>query len=132
MRSHRAKSFFSCLVEKDTHLWTVVRYIEKNPLKVNLAERAENYRWSSAKAHINGTDDEVLEKPSWLPLDARKDYAEFMLQDGKQGESLLRKATRTGRPFGSEGFIQKMELQLNQALMPRKPGRPRRKTGECP
>lgn len=110
----------------------MARYIEKNPLKVGLVGRAEDYRWSSAKAHIDGTDDELLEKPSWLPSEARKEYASFMLQDGKQGENLLRKATRAGRPLGSVGFIQKMELQLKQSFMPRKPGRPREKTGECP
>ena len=103
--------FFSCIVEDDTHLWTVARYIEKNPLKAGLVERAEDYRWSSAKAHIKGAVDDLLVKPSWLPLDERKNYAEFMLQEDNKAEAIIRKATSAGRPYGSEGFIEKMEIQ---------------------
>ena len=124
--------FFSCIVESDSYLWTVARYIEKNPLKVGLAERPENYRWSSARAHIDGTDNELLAKPSWLLAEDRKHYAEFMAQQNEPAENMLRQATRTGRPYGSETFIDKMEFQLNQSLKPGKPGRPRKKTGECP
>ena len=51
-----------------------------------------------------------------------RDYAEFMRQKNEDAENSLRKATRTGRPLGSEAFIDKMEFQLNQLLRPRKPG----------
>jgi putative transposase len=44
----------------------------------------------------------------------------------------IRKATRTGRPFGSESFVEKLEFQLNQRLRPKKAGRPRKEYGECP
>ena len=46
--------FFSCVVENEQYLWAVARYIERNPLKVGLAESAEAYCWSSAKAHLTG------------------------------------------------------------------------------
>ena len=124
--------FFSCIVEDNDYLWTVARYIENNPLKVGLADKAESYRWSSAKAHINGSGNDLLQEPSWLDTADRKSYADFMLQDNEAAENSLRMATRTGRPFGSEEFIDKMEFQLNQQLRPRKPGRPKKKTGECP
>ena len=123
--------FFSCIVENDDYLWTVARYIECNPLKVGLENKAENYRWSSARAHINGSEDELLHKPSWLEPKSRKSYADFLRQNNDEAEKILRSATRTGRPFGSEAFIDKMELQLSRHLRPRKPGRPK-KTRECP
>ncbi len=44
--------FFSCIVENDEYLWTVARHIECNPIKVGLVGYAEDYRWSSAKAHL--------------------------------------------------------------------------------
>ena len=49
--------FFSCVVENEQYLWAVARYIERNPLKVGLAESVEKYRWSSAKAHVSSTHD---------------------------------------------------------------------------
>ncbi|MDD5105071.1 MAG: hypothetical protein PHC49_05605 [Desulfuromonadaceae bacterium] len=66
--------FFSCVVENDRYLWSVARYIERNPLKVALAASAELYRWSSAKAHITGTNDPLLDATSWLSLEERGAY----------------------------------------------------------
>ena len=34
-------------IEQDEHLLTVLRYVERNPLRANLVERAEDWPWSS-------------------------------------------------------------------------------------
>src|SRR5580704_5208659 len=34
-------------VQEDDHLYTVLRYVERNPLRADLVERAENWRWST-------------------------------------------------------------------------------------
>ena len=68
--------FFSCVVESDRYLWAVARYIERNPVKIGLADRVEEYRWSSAKAHLSGADDPLLKGVSWLEPRDRKMYAE--------------------------------------------------------
>lgn len=124
--------FFSCVVENDAYLWAVARYIERNPIKAGLSEYAETYRWSSAKTHINNTDDPLLIANSWLAPDEQSGYAAFLLDEDEEADNSIRRLTRTGRPFGSEGFIDKLELQLQQSLKPKKPGRPRTKTRECP
>ena len=124
--------FFSCVVASDQYLWAVARYIERNPVKVGLVERAEDYRWSSAKAHMTGTSDALLSANEWLAPQDRNAYAELVHTEDEETDDAIRKSTRTGRPFGSESFTEMLELQLNQALKPKKPGRPRKKTGECP
>ncbi len=129
--------FFSCMVDSDKYLWTVACYIESNPIKAGLVDRIENYEWSSARAHLSGVKDQFLSEPSWLTPEDRESYAEFILHNDEKTVDLLRSATRTGRPFGSEGFIDKMESQLNQSLKSKKPGRPKKKNGmkkmgECP
>jgi len=108
--------FFSCLVEDDNYHWSVARYIENNPLKAGLVDRAESYLWSSAKTHLNGAAEGLLHEPSWLRPEDRKNYADFMRESDKGAEDILRKATRTDRPFGSESFIDKLEFQLKQVL----------------
>ena len=119
--------FFSCVVDSERYLWTVARYIERNPLKVGLAERAEDYRWSSAKAHLRGTDDSVLGTSfTWIDPSERAAYAEFVLADDEAMDDKIRKATRTGRPFGSESFINMLEFKLKRGLRPQKAGRPRK------
>jgi putative transposase len=44
----------------------VIRYIEQNQVRAKLIKKAEDYQWSSAKAHILGIRDDILSKESWL------------------------------------------------------------------
>ncbi|MRR32581.1 transposase, partial [bacterium] len=120
--------FFSCVVESERYLWAVARYIERNPLKAGLAATAEAYPWSSAKAHITAAVDPLLHEHSWLSPHEQQAYSEFVSMADEEIDDAIRKATRTGRPFGSESFIGSLEFQLNQSLKPGKPGRPRKKT----
>ena len=124
--------FFSCVVENEQYLWAVARYIERNPLKPGMAASVEDYRWSSAKAHVKGTQDSVLSADSWLSPQERSAYAAFVCLEDDETDNIIRRATKSGRPVGSESFIDGLEIQLNQTLKPKKPGRPRKKTGECP
>lgn len=123
--------FFSCIVESNQYLWSVARYIERNPVKVGLAETPVAYPWSSADAHVTGSSNQLLAEESWLAPEERAGYAAFLATVDDEADDGIRRATRTGRPFGSEQFIDQMEFSLNQRLRPGTPGRPR-KTGKCP
>ncbi len=123
--------FFSCIVENDEYLWSVARYIERNPVKAGIVEYAEEYLWSSASAHLTSAPDDLLQQPSWLNVMDEARYAEFIQQIDEEADNKLRSATRTGRPLGTDVFIDNMESQLDTILRPRKPGRPR-KSRECP
>ncbi len=123
--------FFSCLVESNQNLWSVVRYIERNPVKAGLAVTAIAYPWSSAAAHVAGKGNQLLAEVSWLAPDERCGYAAFLDAVDEETDDGIRRATRTGRPFGSEQFIDQLELSLNQKLRPSGPGRPR-KQGSVP
>jgi putative transposase len=57
--------FFSCPLD-DEHLWAAVRYVECNPVRAGLLERAEHYPWSSAAAHCGLRADPVLSDPCEL------------------------------------------------------------------
>jgi putative transposase len=123
--------FFSCLVESNQYLWGVARYIERNTVKAGMAASAQVYRWSSAAAHVPGNSNPLLAEQTWLATDERRGYADFLAAGDDEMDADIRRATRTGRPFGSEAFIDQMELSLNQRLRPRTPGHPR-KTVKCP
>jgi putative transposase len=124
--------FFSCVVENERYLWAVARYIERNPLKVGLATNVEEYWWSSAKAHVSGAHDPLLSADSWLSLQEQNAYREFVRTEDEESDNAIRRATNSGRPFGSDTFVDMLEFRLNQTLKPGKPGRPKKKTGECP
>ncbi len=116
--------FYSCIVEHEAYLWAVARYIERNPLKAGVVDRVEDYPWSSARAHLIGAKDAVLDEASWLDASQRRRYGEFLLQSKDETDEALRKATRTGRPFGSEGFVDMLEERLHVVLRAKRAGRP--------
>src|SRR5271165_906685 len=41
-------------IQQDEHFLTVVRYVERNPLRAGLVERAQDWRWSSLRADTQG------------------------------------------------------------------------------
>jgi len=119
--------FFSAIVEEEPYLWAVMRYIEQNPVRAKIVKRAEEYQWSSAMAHVIGIKDDVLSRQSWFNDEERREYEKLLRQQDAQIDVAIRRATSTGRPLGSEGFIRKLERTVKRALIPRKGGRPKRK-----
>lgn len=121
--------YFSCPVDRDTYLWTAVRYIEKNPVRAKIVRRAEDWKWSSARAHVTGTADQAVNLFAWLPKYEWTNYAAFLKED--ENNAHIRKATSTGRPFGNFDFLQMLESRLGRLFRPQKRGRPK-KIGGCP
>ncbi|MDY0390842.1 MAG: hypothetical protein RBQ88_07965 [Desulfobulbus oligotrophicus] len=81
----------------------MARCIERNPLKAGLAASAETYRWSSAKAHIIGINNPLLDATPWLSPQKRSAYAAFVGDEDKETDDAIRLATRTGRPRTKTG-----------------------------
>jgi len=55
--------FKNCLVDKETYLLTLARYIVLNPVKAGIVARPEDYEWSSYRARAG-----YEPAPSWLTL----------------------------------------------------------------
>ena len=51
--------FFSSPLD-DAYLMAAIRYVERNPIRVGLADKAEDYCWSSAAAHCGLKEDTLL------------------------------------------------------------------------
>jgi hypothetical protein len=51
---HRDTSHINSILDDEPYLWAVIRYIEQNPVRAKLIKKAEDYQWSSARAHILG------------------------------------------------------------------------------
>ncbi len=119
--------YHSCIVDKEQYLWAAARYIEQNPKRAKIVKKEEEYPYSSAKAHIEGKRDDILGEELFNDIHQRKDYIAFIRESITEEEmQRLKYATRTGRPFGSEGFIKKMEKRLDKQFILQKPGRPKK------
>jgi putative transposase len=118
--------YFSCPVDKEKYLWAVVRYIENNPVRAKIVKKAEDWEWSSARAHTSGKKDVHLRLyDDWLSPAERAEYRRFLSDSGNDDE--IRKATSTGRPLGGVTFVEKLEELSGRQLKPQKKGRPRKK-----
>ncbi|HEV3084173.1 MAG TPA: transposase [Gemmataceae bacterium] len=111
-------------VQEDKHLLTVLRYVERNPLRANLVPRAEPWPWSSLAWRVSG------ERPGTLtdwPIACPRDWlARVNKPQSKAEEDALRRAIERGQPFGAEAWSQRIakRLGLESTLRPR--GRPRK------
>jgi putative transposase len=118
--------FYSCVLD-DEHLWAAIRYVERNPVRAGVVERAEEYRWSSARAHLSGRSDGVLDgRVEWnRAVTAVGDWSGWLGQPEEHGKlQRLRSHTRTGRPLGDDGFLAKVEALLDRRLKALTRGRP--------
>ncbi|MEW6586277.1 MAG: transposase [Nitrospirota bacterium] len=120
--------FFSSVVEEEPYLWAAMKYIEQNPVRAKIVKKAEEYQWSSARAHVIGMKDDLLSEDSWFSDKEMREYGKLLRQQNEEMNTAIRRATSTGRPLGSEGFIKKLEKILKRDLLPMKGGRPKRKT----
>ena len=76
-RGHLWKGRFSSYVMDERYLLACARYIENNPVRAKLSDRAEGWRWSSAAAHLWGRDDGLVTVKPMLRL-VNKTWAEFL------------------------------------------------------
>lgn len=119
--------FFSSVLDED-YLWAAVRYVERNPVRAKMVRRAENYRWSSAKAHCGWRSDQVLTKSDFWrqQFESIGDWSGW-LAEGDEAEELdiLRRNVNKNLPCGADNFIQGLEKLAGRALQYRPPGRPK-------
>lgn len=118
--------FFSTIIDKESYLWAAASYIERNPVRAKLVAKAEDYPWSSVRAHISGVTDNVLSDYGWLQTRERDAYREFIRHEEAEFEASVRMATSTGRPLGTETFISRIEKILHRKILLRRGGRPRK------
>lgn len=121
------------MIQDDEHLLTVLRYIEANPLRARIVERAEDYRWSSYRVHGLGSADELVD-----PLVSYEQIAPNA--KGRQAKwaqrvheplaepqlEAIRRSVNRGLPYGEEAWLKRLALRLKLDLTTRPRGRPRK------
>lgn len=112
---------FSSYVLDERYLLAAARYILLNPVKAAIVEKPCDYRWSSAKHHLNIKADKLITDN--LLGSIIDDWGAFLETDIDQNEAkTLRLHERTGRPLGDIAFIEKLEMMLGMSLKKNKPG----------
>ena len=110
-------------IQDDDHYLTVLRYVERNPLRANLVERSQDWEWSSLKpTERSGPVGLLSEGPLAKPAQWTR------IVNGVETEAelkALRQSAARGTPFGDADWqnATAAELGIEASMRPR--GRPR-------
>jgi putative transposase len=112
---------FGAVAMDEQHLAAAVRYVSLNPVRARLVDRAQDWRWSSTRAHLRGKDDGLTEL---APIKDRfPDFAGLMATSPEEDLfQHLRAAESVGRPLGDNGFLTRIERLTRRSLKPGKRG----------
>ncbi len=94
--------------------------VEMNPVRAGLVPTAEEFRWSSAKAHLSGKDtSHLLDMQFWSASGGARHWTELPTSPGDEGQlKCLKPATHSGKALGSKDFVEKVfsEFAARNAL----------------
>ena len=98
------------LVDEESHLLSLIRYIHLNPVSARLAERPEDFPWSSHAAYLRPavpwlSSETVLEMFGTSPSSARRAFQRFVTGAGTVDYDPDRAAA--GSVVGDEKFVRK-------------------------
>jgi putative transposase len=92
------RRFWSDPVNGERHFLNVLRYVEANALRAGLVPRAEDWRWGSLAARLNG-DCRVLDP---LPLALPENWIDLVNAPMPDHDlTTIRRPLRPGRPAGA-------------------------------
>ena len=108
---------FGAVAMDEEHLIAAYRYVALNPVRARLVKRAEDWRWSSARALLGLEDDGLTDVAPARSRIAR--FADLLEGDGDaEATQRLRKGESVGRPVGSEAFLAGLEERVGRRLRP--------------
>ena len=120
--------FYSRLLD-EIHLISVIRYVERNPVRAGLVKKAWEQKWSSAKYHTGREDKDIKlgELSEFIELD-QSEWEEYLDSKGSEEElDAIRKSTIQGRPHGGKEFIENIGKKVGRVLKVLPRGRPKKK-----
>jgi len=112
---------FGAVAMDEDYLAAALRYVALNPVRARLVGRAQDWRWSSTRAHLRGRDDGLT---ALQPIKDRFPRFADLLATEADPELFerLRAAESIGRPLGSDRFLARLERKTGRILKPAKRG----------
>jgi putative transposase len=114
---HLFQGRYASYAMDDAHMIVAARYIENNPVKAGMVIRAEDWPWSSARAHISGQTDGLTDVAA---LGQHITNWSAMLAGGLEAVEAVENAIMTGRPQGSAEWLK----NIGAGSEPKRRGRP--------
>lgn len=120
--------FKSFPVETSEYLLMVCRYVERNPVRAGLVNRAEQWGWSSAGACRR--HEGAVPLSDW-PMARPAQWLDWMNEGEPDAQlSAVRRSVTKGQPCGSPAWVEHMVAQWNLGPTVRGRGRPKQALSE--
>jgi putative transposase len=116
--------------QRDEHLLTLIRYVERNALRARLVRRAENWRWSSlwAREFAHADGEEIAKLMSDWPVERPRNWVRLVNEPQTPAEErAVLDSIRRGRPFGAEAWQRRTAKRLGLGHTFRDRGRPKKR-----
>jgi putative transposase len=120
----RYKSF---PIQDENYLYTVLRYVEANPLRARLVTRAEDWPWSSLSRQPIFDGLIEVQRPKLAPWPRGPEWLEEV-NHALPAEKMqdIRQSVQRGKPLGDAGWLAALTSQGGLASTVRPRGRPRK------
>lgn len=112
--------FKSILVEKESHLLELARYVVLNPVRANMVRYARQWKWSSYRATTGQTPSSEFLTTEWILSQfhgnvdrAHRAYRQFV-KEGRDAPAWDK--LRGGILLGSEDFVERMRPLLKAGM----------------
>jgi putative transposase len=104
---HLWQGRFGSVAMDEDHLASAVLYVSLNPVRAGLVRRAEEWPWSSVRAHLAGEDDGLVDVEP--VLDRFPEFADLLVVAPSAAEmNALRRAETSGRPLGTKRWLESL------------------------
>jgi putative transposase len=116
--------FKSFPVQTDAHLLSVLRYVERNPVRAKIVARAEDYRWGSAHVRQSRGHELYPLLSPWPVARPSRWLATVNTPQSPEEEAMALQSIRRSSPMGDDlwRIATAQALNLGQTMRPR--GRP--------
>ena len=102
--------FKSFAIQDDEHLWTVLKYIERNPVRAGLAPRAPMWPWSSAGLSTEFLGQQGLPLLHPWPRPRPANWLDLLLvPEGEVELERIRKSVANGSAYGDSGWTRGLD-----------------------
>lgn len=113
------------------HILACCRYVELNPVKARMVDKAEQYEWSSYPARLGLVPCDWLDEAETyrslavnhqLRIDAYRRFVEC--EGSSKSDELIASAINSIKLTGGGKFVDAIESRMGVRIEMRKPGRP--------
>ena len=118
--------FKSFPIQSDEHLLIAMRYVERNPVRANFVDLAEEWQWGSAYARQQSADQRRWLATSGDPPLPRQWRSWVNKAETDAEVTALRNCIQRGLPFGDDRWIKSSTVRFSLESTTRPRGRPRK------